>query len=93
MIRNKGRLTLCAANLQHISRAVLLYAEDHQRTLPGPLAAQPGDFWWWYKEQVKNYVGLSGPSSTNDHLFACPVDRGYSDPKPFCMNPRVDYGS
>jgi len=92
-IRSKARLTLCAGNLQHIGRAVLLYAEDHQQTLPGPLLGQAGDFWWWYKEQVKNYVGLSGASSTNDHLFACPVDRGYSDPKPFCLNPRFDYGS
>src|SRR5262249_9399097 len=38
-------------------------------------------------------VGLTGASSTNDHVFACPGDRGYSDAQPFCRNPRFDYGS
>jgi hypothetical protein len=92
-VRDKARLKVCANNLQQIGRAVLLYAADHQTTLPGPIPDQPGDFWWWYKEQVKSYIALSGPSSTNDHVFACPVDRGYSDATPFCRNPRFDYGS
>jgi hypothetical protein len=38
-------------------------------------------------------VGLNGPSSTNDTVFACPDDRGYSDPIPFCRNARFDFGS
>jgi prepilin-type processing-associated H-X9-DG protein len=93
MARSKGRLKLCSANLQQVGRAVLLYAEDHVKTLPKPSATQEGDFWWWYKEQVKSYLGLSGPSSTNDRVFACPLDRGYSDPRPFCSSSRFDYGS
>src|SRR5262245_34179255 len=92
-VRDRARLRICANNLQQIGRAALLYAADHQTTLPGPIPDQPGDFWWWYKEQVKSYVALSGPSSTNDHVFACPVDRGYSDATPFCRNPRFDYSS
>ena len=92
-VRNKSRMNLCTANLQQVNRAVMLYAEDHQKTLPGRAPALPGDLSWWYKEQVKSYAGLSGPSSTNDHVFACPSDRGYSDPHPFCKNPRFDYSS
>jgi hypothetical protein len=93
IVRSKARLKLCVGNLQQVGRAVLLYAEDHGKTLPGPSRSQTGDFWWWYKEQVKGYAGLSGASSTNDRVFACPVDRGYSDPAPFCRSSRFDYGS
>ncbi|MCI0534916.1 MAG: hypothetical protein L0Z50_06790 [Verrucomicrobiales bacterium] len=93
LVRNQGRLKVCTDNLQQVGRAVLLYAEDHGTTLPGPARQQPGDFWWWYKEQVKGYIGFSGSSSPGDRVFACPLDRGYSDPQPFFTNPRFDYGS
>jgi len=93
IVRDKARLKICAGNLQQIGRAVLLYAEDHDTRLPESVHTQQGDSWWWYKEQVKGYIGLTGLSSTNDRVFACPLDRGYSDPKPFCMSPRFDYGS
>ena len=91
--RSKARLKVCTDNLREVGRSVLLYSEDHQTTLPAPALTDPGDFWWWYKEQVKSYIGLSGPSSTNDRVFACPTDRGYSDPQPFCTSPRFNYGS
>jgi hypothetical protein len=91
--RQKAQLQTCISNLQAVGRAVLLYANDHAGRLPGPVPDQPGDSWWWYKEQVKGYLGLSGLSSTNDRLFACPLDRGYSDPQPFCMSARFDYTS
>ena len=92
-IRRKARLSLCLANLQQITRAVLLYSEHNRKVLPGVFSGQSGDLWWWYKEQVKGYAGLSGPSSTNDRVFACPDDRGYSHPGPFWRNGRFDYGS
>jgi hypothetical protein len=92
-VRDRARLKVCAGNLQQIGRAVLLYAEGHETRLPGPVPAREGDPWWWYKEQVKGYLGLSGLSSTNDRVFACPLDRGYSDAQPFCLSPRFDYGS
>jgi hypothetical protein len=92
-VRGKSRLKGCAANLQHVGRAVLRFAEDHGATLPGLSQPESGDPWWWYKEEVKGYLGLVGLSSPNDRVFACPLDRGYSDPKPFCKNPRFDYSS
>ena len=92
-MRETARLQLCAGNLRQVGRAVLLYAQDHAGILPGPIPGQAGDFWWWYKEQVKGYIGLSGLPSTNDRVFACPVDRGYSDPRPFHTGARFDYGS
>lgn len=91
VVRDNSRLKVCTDNLQQVGRAVLRFAEDHGTALPGH--TESGDPWWWYKEEVKGYTGLSGPSSPNDRVFACPVDRGYSDPTPFCRNPRFDYSS
>ena len=92
-MRQKSRLTLCLGNLQQVNRAVLQFAEDHSKTLPAPTADLGGELQWWYKEQVKGYAGLKGPSSTNDTVFACPEDRGYTDPKPFYRTARFDFGS
>jgi type II secretory pathway pseudopilin PulG len=91
--RSKSRLARCTGNLQQISRAILAFAADNKQTLP---AGEPGDAanpWWFYKEQVKRYAGLSGASSSADVLFACPDDRGYSDPRPFHDTPRFDFSS
>ncbi|HKS36818.1 MAG TPA: hypothetical protein VJW76_06490 [Verrucomicrobiae bacterium] len=93
VVRDKSRLKVCTDNLQQVGRAVLRFADDHGTTLPGQNRTESGDPWWWYKEDVKGYAGLSGPSSPNDRVFACPMDRGYSDPTPFCRNPRFDYSS
>ena len=52
--------------------------------------------WWWYKEQVKRYAGLTGKSSAEDKVFACPSDRGYEAEEtgtPFCKNGKFDFGS
>jgi hypothetical protein len=90
--RDKTRLKICTDNLQQVSRAVMLFADEHETRLPGLLRGE-GESWWWYKEEVKGYAGLSGPSSPNDRVFACPMDRGYSHPAPFYKNPRFDYSS
>jgi type II secretory pathway pseudopilin PulG len=91
--RNQSRLSRCVANLGQVDRAILSYCNDNGQTLPTVTPSDQKSLWWWYKEQVKRYAGLTGASSANDTLFACPNDRGYSDPKPFCLSPRFDYGS
>ena len=93
-MRGKAHLAQCKANLGQINRAILMYADDHQKTLPIQNPSPPAGVWWWYKEQVKGYVGLRGKSSVNDKLFACPNDRGYEEGvTPFCESARFDYGS
>ncbi len=91
--KEKAGLALCTANLQQVTRAVLSFCDDNDQTLPGPADTAPNNLWWWYKEQVKDYAGLTGPSSANDLVFACPGDRGYSDPRPFHLDARFDFGS
>lgn len=93
LTRRKARLAVCTSNIQQVNRAILLYADQNRKTLPVSAPDNPQDIWWWYKEKVKSYIGLTGPSSTNDTVFACPDDRGYSDPKPFHRTPRFDYSS
>ena len=92
-MKEKSRLALCTANLQKVDRAVLDFAAENDHKLP---AAAPGDNlspWWFYKEQVKRYAGLTGESSPSDTVFACPSDRGYSDPAPFHLSRRFDFSS
>jgi len=91
--RDTARLQLCTANLQRIGQAVMSFANDHGGTLPGMLRTEAGPSWWWYKNEIRTYTGLTGASSPEDKLFACPVDRGYSDPGPFWKNARFNYTS
>jgi type II secretory pathway pseudopilin PulG len=92
-VRQKSRLARCTSNLQVVDRALLSFCNDNSQTLPGINSDPSGSLWWFYKEQVKGYVGLAGPSSPSDAVFACPNDRGYSDPKPFHRSQRFDYSS
>ena len=72
----------CINNLHQIGLAVKMYASEHGDVL---LAARrpPADYWKtngidiWnvYKSFVKNYIGLSGASTPNDKIFACPADK------------------
>src|SRR5437867_4948007 len=77
--RAQSRLAQCMGNLQQVNRAVLLYANDAQGRLPSLQNSPAPGAWWFYKEQVKGYLGLSGPSSPQDKVFGFPDDRGYGD--------------
>ena len=93
----KARLVSCYANLQQVNRAILLYAEEHNGTLPGSDPSPAPGGWWHFKEAVKGYAGLSGPPSPNDKVFGCPSDRGYGEagekPVPFRMSKKHNYTS
>ena len=91
--RRKSRLAQCTANLKKVDDAVLQFCAQNGQRFPGPEPDAPGSLWWWYKERVRSYAGCTGKSSPNDKVFACPDDRGYSDPAPFHDSPRFDYCS
>jgi hypothetical protein len=91
--RAKSRQATCSANVQQVNRAVLTFCADNGEALPTIPPDDTRSVWWYYKEQVKRYVGLTGESSKNDTVFACPQDRGYSDPFPFHLSSRFDFSS
>ena len=62
----KSRLELCLANVKQVNRAVLEFAGEHDQTLPKMEGSPVPGGWWHYKEQVKGYLGLNGPSSGFD---------------------------
>jgi type II secretory pathway pseudopilin PulG len=91
--KQKSRLAQCTTNLKQVDQALLTFCEHNQQVLPASTADDPRNVWWWYKERVKGYAGCTGESSPNDKVFACPDDRGYSDPYPFHNSQRFDYSS
>ncbi len=91
--RSRQRQAQCNGNLRQVTGAVLSFAGDGGGRLPEPEPGLKGPLWWFYKEQVKGYMGLRAPSSPADKVFACPSDRGYDDGRPFRMSLKADYGS
>ena len=96
-VQSRRAEALCLGQLSSISKAILGYAADHQATLPGPMANQGGDFWWYYKDQIQGYLaaGAAGRAGdgTSATVFACPADRGYTDAKPFWQSARFNHTS
>jgi type II secretory pathway pseudopilin PulG len=90
-MKQKASLTTCSENLHQIGRALSLYCEDNRDTLPVGLSIPSVELWWSYKEQIKRYIPNSGLEV--DKVFACPADRGYSDPQPFHKTARFAHGS
>jgi prepilin-type N-terminal cleavage/methylation domain-containing protein len=74
----RAKRTACLNNLKQINLAIQLYVGDNAGTLPAAHNTVPtagtNDAWNFYKRLVKGYVGLTGPSSPKDTLFACPAD-------------------
>jgi prepilin-type N-terminal cleavage/methylation domain-containing protein len=69
----RAKRTTCLNNLKQINLGVHMYAGDNGDTLPDAGAGT----YILYKEVVKGYVGLHGPSSPLDKVFACPADTFY----------------
>jgi prepilin-type N-terminal cleavage/methylation domain-containing protein len=86
--RNAQR-TVCLNNLKQINQGLQLYAGDNSGALPiaPDLANSFEDSTYsgagtnstavFYKGLMKIYVGLRGPSSPQDKIFACPADGLY----------------
>ncbi len=77
--KSRAQRTVCLNNLKQICLGIHLYAGDHDDTLPSiditnTLTMTWAYQWRFYKELTKSYDGLSGPSSADDKLFACPAD-------------------
>ena len=68
----KAQRTACANNLRQINLGVRMYSDDANDTLPS--AQTTNRMVNYYRTLVQSYVGLKGPPSPQDKLFACPAD-------------------
>ena len=78
--RARAQRTTCTNNLRQIAVGIHLYANDNEDTLPCVVITNdmPWPFRWrFFKELTKRYDGLTGLSSPQDKLFACPADIFY----------------
>lgn len=68
--RNKAKRATCLNNLKQINLGLRLYCDDANDKSPDAGTSTQVR----YKQFMKGYVGLTGPSSSQDKLFACPAD-------------------
>jgi prepilin-type N-terminal cleavage/methylation domain-containing protein len=69
----RAQRTTCMNNLKQINLGIRLYADENGDVLPNS-----GNVTYiTYREVIKGYAGLNGPSSPNDRIFACPADTFY----------------
>jgi len=66
-----GRIT-CTSNLRQINLGIRLYSDDANDI--SPASQTTNRIVNYYKTLVQSYVGLKGPPSPQDKLFACPAD-------------------
>jgi prepilin-type N-terminal cleavage/methylation domain-containing protein len=77
-LKANAQRTACLDNLKQINAGIRMYCDDSSDVSPSSRGP-----WIWYKERIKNYVGLQGHSSPQDRIFACPADTFYyHDPPP-----------
>jgi prepilin-type N-terminal cleavage/methylation domain-containing protein len=72
--------TTCLNNLRQINLGLRMYVEDSNDKTPLFVNTNKRNwriYYMGYKRVMKNYVGLNGPSSPQDKLFACPADVFY----------------
>ena len=69
----KAKRVTCLNNLKQVNMGIHLYASDNADTLPDEGMAT----YVLYKEAMKSYVGLHTVSSSQDHIFTCPMDTYY----------------
>lgn len=70
--KDKAKRTVCLNNLSQINLGIRMYSDDANDTSPSAQTANR--IVNYYKTLVQGYVGLKGPPSPQDKLFACPAD-------------------
>jgi prepilin-type N-terminal cleavage/methylation domain-containing protein/prepilin-type processing-associated H-X9-DG protein len=70
--KEQARRITCTSNLHQINLGVRMYSDDANDTSPS--AQTTNRIVNYYKTLVQSYVGLKGPASLHDKLFACPAD-------------------
>jgi prepilin-type N-terminal cleavage/methylation domain-containing protein len=70
--KDKTRRITCTSNLRQINLGIRMYSDDANDTSPS--SQSTNRIVNYYKTLVQGYVGLNGPPSPEDKLFACPAD-------------------
>jgi prepilin-type N-terminal cleavage/methylation domain-containing protein len=76
----RAQKAVCLNNLKQVGAGIRLYADENNDTLPAIVLTNDMPWslqWRFFKELTKSYDGLSGTSSPQDKLFACPSDTFY----------------
>ena len=74
LTRSKGSAErgTCVSNLRQINLGLRLYADESNDLSPS--LGQGGFIGFRYRELLQSYLGLKGPPSPRDTVFACPAD-------------------
>ena len=77
--KENGRRTVCVNNLRQVNLAIRLYADDSADSLPVLPSPDPypNGVGAYYKQLVKEYLGLTGLASPDEKVFICPSDPTY----------------
>src|SRR5438874_423276 len=69
----------CISNLKQTGLAVRMYVEDWGHDAAGQTNNFTSPFLSWtsYRQLVAPYLGIKGPPSAKDQVFACPSDTFY----------------
>src|SRR5215813_1145865 len=71
----RARRVTCVNNLKQINLGVRIYSDDSSDKPPQLTNGAP--VWFRYRELLQGYLGLKGPPSPQDKVFACPADTFY----------------
>ena len=86
--KGKAKRTTCLNNLRQINLGLRMYTDDFSDLVPSTPAENTNvsmnNFiaFTGYKKLMKANVGLTGESSPQDKIFACPADTFYFDAPP-----------
>jgi prepilin-type N-terminal cleavage/methylation domain-containing protein len=70
----------CVSNLKQINLGIRIYSDESNDVSP---SLTPGAFMGIrYRELLQNYLGLKGPPSPQDKVFACPADTFFYKSQP-----------
>ena len=70
--KSKALRTTCTNNLRQINLGIRNYSDEANDRFPG--MGEGGLIWLRYRVLLQSYLGLNGPPSPQDKIFACPAD-------------------
>lgn len=70
--KTQSQRTTCTNNLRQINLGIRIYSDDFNDRSPSLTNGAP--IWVRYRELLQGYLGLNGPPSPQDKVFACPAD-------------------